>query len=44
MYRNAAMPDSMMEAFPPAAGQSVAEPVAMADAGIINPYGKPGRG
>jgi catechol 2,3-dioxygenase len=44
MYRNAAMPDSMMEAFPPAAGQSIAEPVAMADADVINPYGKPGRG
>ncbi len=44
MYRNASMPDSMTESFPPAPGASFPEPAAMADHGIVNPYSKPGRG
>ncbi len=53
MFRNAAMPDSMTESFPPAPGGSIPEPAAMDDVGraagevdpnLVNPYRELGRG
>jgi catechol 2,3-dioxygenase len=38
MYRNIAMPDSMLEAFPPAAGGAIGEPEAVAAGDIENPW------
>jgi catechol 2,3-dioxygenase len=44
MYRNASMPDSMTESFPPAPGHSFPEPAATGAPNLVNPYSQRGRG